>query len=1441
MPRAKALSARELARLLLLPPLLVLVSVLSAACADEPPPIDRVGVGAVDKSVFEGSWYMSRTVIEVDYAGSQVGTFPGDISSDDAQNFTVLPRIRWEITEDHLFAYRDYALIDGGEPDPKGADVSDEQPLGQPIAAYPIDSHFDIQRDYSTSTGEQRNVIVENTKDRRWHEREFMRVDWSDNELPAYFGQSADLNALFGYWKREPTQIYAQEASDLPSSWSPQFHRMGCDGLQDDTETCLDHERELAGDYAKDELYHMSFVSQEVLSPSEVPDGRTGQSVNWCIADGYSSVPACTAIVSHVRTSFLKVSDTRQYEPVNWVDSRFDRFGYFRLSVNVDDRSTGDPADPAYGFTDFLNYNVHRHNIWRQWTDDDDAPVPHAERDVRPIVWYTTPELPAHLVRTSFDLVSQWNETMMETVRNLRGQPLPSYPRMDCQREDPDGYCFCQPDPVSGEIIRPTCDGHYDPFLAEPPAGSRDAYDCRIEFPDDAEPAMDRTDVSDADFNGWFSARMVGSECVNTLRVNGCNRATIAANGDTSEGLECQERGDLRYKFLSYVDQPGTGFLGIATLRGDPQTGEIIAGDANIGGPALDGFRTSALETYDLINGTVDERDIITGEDVRAYLENLGKVQLPALPRADYSVAMRTGTTTGTVGSAARAELDGAMASIADRIKDLQGVDGRSGTFSDRLASIAGTDLEQRLLAGSEGQVMAGVDQLSGGTPELTEHMLDRVSPFRNDFHAQHEALLEEEDKLSRHNVMMPNAYVDDSVQWFVNKHSDWSRARLEFGVNRLLYRQTQLHELGHCLGLRHDFGSSADSDHYHRDYYEIAERYPLPTPDEYDLDGEAALSPQEQAEFERDYAQVRAYREQAGIDGAMNSSVMEYTSNWYQRLQPIGRYDRAAIAFAYGDAVEAYAGPVAHDTDRTQFKYYQGGELCRADDDCPYSSAGSHAQLLFESNLEEGLTQRCVANPSTPSRKLCSSFDDDIVEQQRADLQPLTYRFCSDRRADATLPWCNRFDEGDSFREMVRNVTESYDRSYIFSAFRRYDRGFSIGGYQSSLMGRRLQILRNITDNLLYRITALPDLPAEEGPFGVYDQFLASIDVLNFYGRVLAQPQIGTYSYRASTESYVRTDNPDNIDLDVPLGLGRYFFSSYQRGLSGYDRIERIGSFYDKLIIMQLLTFRGLRPQYTPDLAFYTNFYDLFPVEISQMFGGMIRGNPDSYMARVVCEGGEAECDDPQVVYMDFYRGDCTIESTCRPDPTTTTYAGLPVLDGGANLQLRIYALLFSLAEFPIYYDTTFQNQMFICIEGQGDCHTPDADAVEGEDYVRYTSDRYLKSFLAYQVAPKIGVGDQTSLGFAMVKEARDLEIVERALVAVIDASGNNRYSLDNLTPELLAELATTGYEVPGSPIDIDDEFSRVRSELQNLESFFNQVIEIERSYGIRSFGYWR
>ncbi len=155
-----------------------------AGCGNQKAPVDRTGTNAVAKSFFrDSSWYFGRTV--VDYEGGQLGTFPGDAALDfQGSDLASMPRIRWVIEENSLFAFRDYELIEGANPGmPEPGSL-----LGQPIAAFEIEKHFDIRRAYTDSTGEELNVIEENDTDRPWYEREYMRVKWGANLLPGYYG-----------------------------------------------------------------------------------------------------------------------------------------------------------------------------------------------------------------------------------------------------------------------------------------------------------------------------------------------------------------------------------------------------------------------------------------------------------------------------------------------------------------------------------------------------------------------------------------------------------------------------------------------------------------------------------------------------------------------------------------------------------------------------------------------------------------------------------------------------------------------------------------------------------------------------------------------------------------------------------------------------------------------------------------------------------------------------------------------------------------------------------------------------------------------------------------------------------------------------------------------------------------------------------------------------
>ena len=1439
---------------------------LASGCTKQAP-INRVQTLVVDKSIFTGSWYMTQTVVDVDYEVAAAGTFPGDSASDFAGSFSGVPRIRWVIDENFLYAYRDYEMIIGGDGTPREPGTF----LGQPVAAYKISSHFDIRRSYNTTTGEEQNVIEENSSDHRWYERQYMRVDWSMNMLPGYYGTTSNLYEVLGMYKREPAPLTVQQQSDFPDSWQPRFDRMPC--ANDTDPNCKPYERDLAGDYKQGDLYHMSFVNQELLSPGNVQDPYSGGMVNFCLSP-FNDSPECTATVAFVRTSFLKVSETRQYEAANWTDTRWDRAGYFRLDTPTWDRSTGSPDDPAWFGTDFLNYSINRHNIWKNWWTEDASghrtPVPYTNRQVRQVVWYTTPELPAHLVKPSMDLVSQWNEVLMETVRAMRGVALPVYQRATCQTTDPDGDCFCQVDPVDGvTVLNPTCEGKYDPFQTPDENRARlvsgDPYDCHIVVPAGAEPDMTNPAVtrtlSDRNFYGWYGATMAGAECVNVLRMNTCNRGAVADNGGTVDGMDCQERGDARFKYLSYVDQPGTPFLGVSTLRGDPVTGETRFGDANIGGPALDGFRTYALQTYDLLNGGYTDQEFFTGEDVRGYFDSLNQVQLPAPPRVDFSQAMQHLTPTDALPAAAQGIRDRMDFMVANRGERLSGAAGRANTYSDRIANLRNTETERRLTSNWDTIAMAGLANAPPGfgPSNMPEGVLDRASPFRvgaPELLSRFDAL---ETKIARNNMHMPNEYVDNSVAYFVQKHLTWPRARLEFEINRLLFRQTEVHEMGHCMGLRHDFGGSADTKNYADDYYVVNDAYPLPNPQDaaFEHDGVPGFNAAEQLAYEDAYKRARQRRELAGIDGWANSSIMDYTANWYQRLQPSGRYDHHAIRMGYGDVVELgdnADGELAQNinpvnTPRVFFRWYEGGNACTTDTDCPFAVGGSRDADLLQTNRDAGFTQHCVASPRGGTQ-MCSSFDTQTAATGPSPRWvPPNYRYCSDERAagggttPGSIGWCNRFDEGDSYREIVQNTVENYERMYLFTNFRRYRSSFNIGSYLfDQLIGRRFVILQNIYQNLIYQYTSDPTFRTNTGEFGFYDEFMATADILNFYGRVLGQPNLGGYQFNDRWKWFERATvncNRTGTQLQVCLGKGRYADSVYQAGLSGIQRVERIGTFYDKLFTLQLMTARGQQSRYTRDVPFYTNFYDLFPNEMQQIWNGMIRDAPAEYMPHVECSTFP-NCGDARIIYNNFYRGDCSSAdpATCRPDPVAVTYAGKPVVNGGGSIVLQMYAAIYGLTEFPVFFDTTFQNQVFVCVEGQGDCYRPTPTDVEGTDYVRFTSSRFGRSYLAWQVSPGTGAVEQRSIGFQMVEEARNTEFLVRMLDKY-NGRGGVGIPLDplNLTALETARLTSLGYTLPTSVADVNREVDRLDGRLRDLESFFSELVQLERELGISSY----
>jgi hypothetical protein len=130
------------------------VLVLGASgCASERAPINRVQANALEKSFFVGKdladpkdnpeFYYRPTIVDVDYGAAQDQLFT-------ASGAQTIARISFEITEELLVARLTYERI--ADTTGNGTPNSPDQNSGQIVAAFKIQSHFDVKRATSRSS-----------------------------------------------------------------------------------------------------------------------------------------------------------------------------------------------------------------------------------------------------------------------------------------------------------------------------------------------------------------------------------------------------------------------------------------------------------------------------------------------------------------------------------------------------------------------------------------------------------------------------------------------------------------------------------------------------------------------------------------------------------------------------------------------------------------------------------------------------------------------------------------------------------------------------------------------------------------------------------------------------------------------------------------------------------------------------------------------------------------------------------------------------------------------------------------------------------------------------------------------------------------------------------------------------------------------------------------
>ncbi len=676
------------------------------------------------------------------------------------------------------------------------------------------------------------------------------------------------------------------------------------------------------------------------------------------------------------------------------------------------------------------------------------------------------------------------------------------------------------------------------------------------------------------------------------------------------EGLSPQI-GDLRYSFIYWVARPHRSSpLGYGPSASDPITGEVFNANSFIYGAALDSYANYATDLVRLVNGDVEGERLALGQQLLAYHKNM-KGLLEHTHDHHHKLSQTSNTITKNITN---------LKAIGDRLRK-RAKDGRASFdwASANLKRLANNPNNAAVLAGDPFKAF-GLGFLSP-SGQINQKILDHYGPHRL---ASREFLKWSRDRmtrLSKRNVFMSD-FLDDGILSRAQKMKDMFRGddgkvdykKVYEKLRADIYLAVTLHEVGHNMGLRHNFAGSADAINYHDQYWKLraetviqGDRAPRPFYKYTGLDGVKLRSAIEKGMHEFQY-----------------SSIMDYGAGFASDLHGLGKYDRAAILYGYGDLVEVFK------------------------DGSTVLSPQQAKQQLSPGTWHYTELPRVIAGNGKDFTQQIKSLTLDArrivgLEElsKNSNLVEVPYRFCSDEYHQGASD-CNRFDQGADPYERVFDMAQRYWSYYIFNAFKRgrVEFGLNIDSYMARIYDRYFlpithQYKHFVNNGLIIR--SGQTCGQNGGPWYGDDRcgnagFVAAVHGLNFFYQVMQTPDAGCY--RRSTSGSSRTfqhisdgacprTNGKVADnhLEVPLGKGRMMLSSYDKESNGYEfywKPNNFGAWWDKYMAVM-----ALGDPYTRFLgvdnsgnarSFLINYSNLFGRYVNNIVGAFLAGKPESY-----------------------------------------------------------------------------------------------------------------------------------------------------------------------------------------------------------------------------------